>query len=166
MSLVLIIKMCTPNKVSLNIYSFLFIYMYVCLVGFLCTTYIKCPESQRVLDSLTLELEVVVSQCGCTVVCLQEQFALLTALPSPAHSMFSTDTQNKAVCWWGENIGPEAASCYVTCEDRTIRELQELGVCPHSINWPLFELNVIQIINCLCCFPPIQLLFFWPGLTM
>lgn len=67
-------------------------------LGFCVLLIFKCPESQRVLDSLTLELEVVVSQRGNTVVCLQEQFALLTALPSPAHSMFSTDTQNKAVC--------------------------------------------------------------------
>lgn len=46
---------------SLNMYSFLFMYMYVCLFEFLCTICIQVPKEAKVLDSLELELEVVVS---------------------------------------------------------------------------------------------------------
>lgn len=100
MKSVLIFKMCTSNKESLMMYLFVFMYMHVCLVEFICITCVfKC---QRKPTSVGFPGTRVRGYCELldvgALVSLQEQCALLTTLPSPPHRMPLTDTENKAVC--------------------------------------------------------------------
>lgn len=94
---------------------FVFMYMHVCLVEFICITCVfKCQRKPVSVGSPGTRVRGYCELLDVgALVSLQEQCALVTALPSPPHRTPLTDSENKAVCWWGDGRVSRPSRCYV-----------------------------------------------------